>query len=550
MKGVEGKYYATKQAEGGAAFDSANGEIQTGRIDCMRPDDCGSGYACVNGSCVQADFPNPNQEIIIGSFPAPPTAGALCPNGPTLDDEIITDCFSLGCDEGPKCGDITLPDSTPDDFREDNPDKLNCCGGEKYQCPDEAGNMGWQCFPCWLEDIEFPEIDNPTFPEIPGVSVGTGTGGIRSGGTGTTRPDDDDDTDPNNPYPRWCSAHADAVTNEFGGQGIGSCNSSCSFCNSEGRCEQFSSSDSNTPCYCKPGGSQCTDFCSKCQNDGSCLQLDPLACGNQCLCEVPCPGSQQTLRRHHVQPYQGEASGPRTACWQDCEARAKADIPRLCPPVNEDPCTSNGGNDCLQDCQCVTLNTPCGEEEPPCPDGMQCESQGNMYASPGGVCNNAFGGGITWFRKQCLALEPGTPVPNGEGGMVGCGTCEVNEDCQDCQSCVNGLCEDAVLADGETEACQVECQGGECDASCCEGECLPGCKYEILENCHASPYEIVGPCSGLELVFQDEITTEEAVCSRYHTHCNIMGEGTYLGLHLDCQASYRKIGEGGFWCKR
>jgi len=326
-----------------------------------------------------------------------------------------------------------------------------------------------------------------------------------------------------------------------GGGGAGGCGD-CSVCINI-NCQPRTPGNQGTPCFCE--GS--CGFCETCDASGSCVPMDPARCGSRCNCKVSCPGSTTVVETSYFQQYKPNVSGPATPCWFECQQEAQSRIEDLCPPAQPDPCTTNGGNDCLTNCQCVTNRTNCGESEPPCPDGYKCESQGNMFASPNGYCDDSLGG-ITWFRKQCIQNEPGTPGADG----TPCGTCTTKADCGDCKDCVGGKCERAKV-DGR-DACSRECPGPECDGDCCQADevCERGCSYEIIENCHFSPFVVTGSCEGISLRHTTNISKEDAVCFRFHTHCDIVDRnGEVIGTHLDCQASYRRLGgEGARYCAK
>ena len=152
-----------------------------------------------------------------------------------------------------------------------------------------------------------------------------------------------------------------------------------------------------------------------------------------------------------------------------------------------------------------------------------------------GECDDAYGG-KTWFVKMCKEPE----VPEGSP-PVPCGPCTRDEECPDCYECVNNQCE-------PIEECDNVCDGVPCNGTCCgEGfECQPLCTYLVKENCHAAPYTIQALCGGLRLTGVTVITAEDAVCSRYHTHCDIIDKyGNKVGFHLDCQAGISGQGPSG-----
>lgn len=210
-----------------------------------------------------------------------------------------------------------------------------------------------------------------------------------------------------------------------------------------------------------------------------------------------------------------------------------------CPP-NIDPCAPE--TECEKDCKCTTQKTACGGTYK-CPEGKKCKVLGTLFAAtgPDGSCQDGGDptgawsqGGITWFLRICT---PDRDKPE-------CEECDCNceNDCPDCYLCG---------ADGECyydEECDEVCEGEPCEGTCCgEGKtCVPGVTWAVTDPCHNASYEFVAP-QGVkpELVHFVDIEKEDAVCDRFHTHCEVVVCGGFIGLHLDCQKGLKRVGASG-----
>lgn len=229
-------------------------------------------------------------------------------------------------------------------------------------------------------------------------------------------------------------------------------------------------------------------------------------------------------------------------CQQNCRKAAndywcKKKKDEVCPP-GIDPCAPE--SECEKDCKCTTQRTGCGETYT-CPEGKKCKLLGNIIVSDGnGGCADTpsegqwGGGGITWFLRICT---PDRDKPE-------CEECDCNceNDCPDCYLCGS---------DGECHydpECDVICENEPCEGTCCgAGEsCVPGVTWAVVDPCHNQSYEFVAP-QGVkpELVNTVDVEKEDAVCNRFHTHCNVVVCGRIIGTHLDCQKGLKRVGASG-----
>lgn len=569
------------------------GSASTGRIDCLKAQDCGSGYVCVNGRCQPQGGGAPQQQYIAGEYAFPPTIGEGCDNTTYVGDIPLSDCFTQGCQEGATCGDNSLPGEW---VRPKNARDLNCCGGEKFQCPDPDGEMYWQCFPCFVIDLELPDPMDPYFPPFPDLDPlpeiefpdGLPPYDFEFPDPLVPQPpnlevnEDGELEQPEQPANKGCDAYCDNYQKTFGRTGPGC--EGAAICSECYRCQGNSDSSGapvpfscyeivfDAPCFCRNGKENCED-CQDCSSTGECVEKVG-GCTNECSCTKVCSSTTdpatgairvKDVTYHHSQPFfaPGNQEGPRLSCEEEC--RLIHDQLNTCPPdespsdEGEDSCGDDPNNPCETGCRCTTINSPCSATEPPCPDGFSCESRGYIEAGaipeppeacppypdgtpricfdpndPSSGCNDSLGG-KTWFVKLCKIAEPPPGID------LQCGPCKTSAECGDCGQCVNNFC-------APRPECDNPCTGEPCDGACCDENegCIPLCKYLVLENCHFAPYEIQAPCGGLSLVARSIINASEAVCYRYHTHCTMIDKyGNDYGLHLDCQAGIKELGPVG-----
>lgn len=368
----------------------------------------------------------------------------------------------------------------------DSDQPFNCCGDPIYRCP---GSQGPQCEPC-----------------------------------GTPGQQCDDFCD------NWYRANG-TIADGCGRDSI--CDGPCTKCQG-GKCTETS----NGGCGCSGGNSGCGS-CEKCE-DNECV-LDKNSCYDQCNCFVTCPCGKSftgTFTQPHYKSGLACPSACRAALYQEkCVDQAD----QSCPPKKggEGSCKADPGNDCEQECECKSQKVACSASHT-CPDGYRCQVLGVIFAATGanGQCvdgSNEGGvwraGGKTIILRVCKMSD-----------RSDCEECDCNceNDCPDCEKCENGEC---VYDSKCDEPCNTPCNG-----ECCDNgeECVSSVLYRVNDNCHNQGGIIEVPAGvSLSLQVVDVIQQPDAICNRYHTHCDIVGSnGKSYGTHLDCGRGLTKIGPG------
>lgn len=482
---VDGNESVNRKPGGTDDYSSSvgvSGNGSTGRIDCLRAEDCGSGFVCVQGECVLNNTAGQSQSggvttTVCGT--TPPLPGL--PSGNYVDPcgEQGAPCIETA---GPG-GCLELPDI-----------ELNCCGQQKYRCCFE-GKCNDQCFPCFEIDLDFPTIPMPGFPDI-------------------EIPDFDFPVPPNqppgNPFPppRTCNPFGDADEGNFGG-GDG-CKNECSVC-INGTCEQKKSG----PCFCFPDS--CSE-CTSCKDNGSCGDPPPGQCRTYCNCSVWCADCNKRIYGKYSVPYP-----PQTGLA--CPSACRQELAKKCPDCNPppDPCKANPNDPCETKCRCVTRRTDCNGP-PPCPAGKKCKSLGFLNAEP---CVER-----TWFIKEC------DPPPDN------CGDDCRTRGCGECSTCnqSTGKCEAIPDCDDDDKLCPGEvCDDGTCCGGPEGGVCVPTVTYKATDTCHGATSTFTAGGGAPSTTVTATISAKDAVCDRAHTHCSIQICGKTVGSTLDCGKGVSKV---------
>lgn len=475
--GVDGNELVERKPGGTGEFSNSVGvtasSMATGRIDCLKAKDCGSGYVCVNGECVL--------NVTAGQSTGggvTTTECAVDPLPPANGGTDVTGCYGGGpaCVEGPGPGDCNyeLPEF-----------ELDCCGKQKYRCCNN-GECWDQCFECFSTDFPpFPPIQIPGFPGIPGLP------GLPPGPT------------PPNPFPPppipTCDEYGGAQNSNFG-DGGGGCGSDCAAC-VNGICEK--KPKGSAPCFCYPDS--CGD-CKSCKDDGACGEPPPGQCQTCCNCSVWCDDCKERIYGRTCIPYP-HISG-NLACPAECRRRLAEKCPSCPPPP--DPCKDDPNDPCDVNCRCVTRYFPC-DDPPPCSPGKKCSS---------------FGGGDVGGKCFDIIRECDPPPDNCDPDdctVTGCGECQV---CGSEGKCVpDPDCDDP------------PCEGDVCDdGTCCSvGGCKPTAIYVCRDTCHGNTKSLGVPAGASpRLSRTNYIKKDDAICNRGHSHCNISVCGRSAGSHLDC----------------
>lgn len=293
-------------------------------------------------------------------------------------------------------------------------------------------------------------------------------------------------------------------------------------------------------CFCFPGNSGCPD-CQECSRPGGGCVKAKGACTIDCNCFVTCPCGS-SFQGFHSQDYYDNGLACPAACRAATYQKYCVDgANQSCPP-QKDPMKEDPGNKCEESCYGTSQKTPCNGTYT-CPDGHSCTVTGKLFAATGegGACEdggNPTGawsqGGITWFIRVCK-LNQDDPD---------CEECDCNceNDCPDCHTCgPNGEC---VYDEACDQPCDVPCNG-----DCCgPGQtCVPAVLWQVIDACHFAGVTFAAPAGVTpELVHTDDITAAEAVCGRWHTHCNVVVNGSTVATHLDCQKGLRQVGPASF----
>lgn len=468
---------------------------------CQRAEDCGSNHLCIGGTCVSAEAVN---QGLVSSYGNSATANTFTSTSrPGGNSGGSSNCGSgsdndgLGCGpDNPESGGCSSGGSCGEDQGKGslNPNELNCCGPDGQKAPKYRCNGGpWQCEPCAVPEKECNYFCDASY-KLFGVS-----------GPGCTNQDG---------APLDCG--------------------DCKDCGLNNTCVNWS----GAPCWCKSGDSGCPK-CEKCDaNNGRCYG-GPGICKEVCNVKVQCEcGDIYTAihsqdRNHPVGCY---TQGRRNLYQKMCIDGGGNHCPQ------RDPCSADPNNPCEKSCRCTHRHTTCDAGRPPCPSGYSCTPLGYIFrgaSQEDGSCQdtqqdengNWFGGGITWFARECLMRE------EGEGDCNKC-DCNCENDCPDCYNCsAEGKC---VRDEDCDDPCEVPCDG-----QCCEnGEtCQPGVQYEILDACHYAGGRFTAPANvTIRLEHTTDISAAGAVCGRFHTHCRVVGsDGKTYGTHLDCQRGLRRL---------
>ena len=463
-----------------------------------------------------------------------------------------------------------------DDTGFDEDDIPDCNGNRVYYCTDDTGRGYLSCRPCKADDDDKTddEVDDEEDKCAPGQRLRICKGRLTCYECDDPEdPDSDDDDDDDDDKPDvdpddldderdrceqlgksfnicdgkpqcgpcddWdvepaCTSFCDSYFKSNGVAASGCSGKNCS------DCQECSSevcvNDDSGPCWCKPGNDGCP-FCKKCvrggDDSGDCIKAKGV-CTDNCNCFVKCPNGK-IIEGSHSQDYL--QSGP--SCAMNCRDKLRKQCPPEEPAV--DPCTASG-DPCLKPCKCVTRYTSCTGSQPSCPSGYRCKLLGTWFQTDGeGNCtssnlsgNSNYQASKAWHIRQCKVVK-----------SKECKNCDCNceNDCPDCYKCgSNGVCQ-------YDEACDEPCNEP-CSGNCCsEGQvCVPAILWEVVDSCHDDSVTIAVP-AGVELTLQhiENIEADEAICNRFHTHCNVMGSnGHRYAVHLDCQKGLRRIGPAGY----
>lgn len=369
---------------------------------------------------------------------------------------------------------------------------FGCCGTPIYRCHG-AGQTGEpQCEPCEFEDKECNDFCDSWFK-----SHGSLAPNCTSGATGR---------------PLTCGDCSECFT---------------SLCREA----------DDGPCWCKPGNTGCPD-CEECQRPSGDCKAGVGVCNDECNCFVTCPCGTQYQGFHTQEHYATGLACPsacRAATYQKYCVEGKD---KSCPP-QKDPCKADPGNKCELDCYCTSQKVSCNGTHT-CPDGYRCQVTGTLNASLGGQCEDGTDpanlwatGGKTIFLRICKM-----------GDDPDCQECDCNceNDCPDCFTCgANGQC---VYDPACDQPCDVPCNG----ACCGPGQkCVPAVLWQVIDACHFQGATFAAP-QGVTpaLVHTTDVTKEDAVCDRWHTHCAVTVQGGQVAQHLDCQKGLKRIGPAGY----
>lgn len=537
----------TKFRSTGQRILDAAGVDSFEELECIKSDQCASGFFCSGGKCVQKDS---FYGAVVGGGGArgAATGAAVGADGQCRGDLLLPDinsefndpngwdsfvnCDTQNCDPGPSCGDTSIGTGSTAPVRDKR--KLNCCGGKKYACPEpNTGAVLWQCFPCFTDDLLFPDPFDPDFDDFAdpedGLQLDEDDEGAGEDDTAQTKPCDD-----------FCDAYeklyGDNPTIGTPDQCIGAeiC-SACTACNS-GKCQE---GFANAPCYCFADGEGCRD-CQTCDTEtGECLNKEG-GCTIECQCKRVCKSSttfdsdgkrvdkveNQVL--NYTQSFDGSGR-LRKSCERECLDELKK---KPCPPPEGNP-RDDGTDGCgpLSDdplqcktCTCEKYETNPGVLNPPCPSGAICTTKAVMQDGS----NSGNSTKKIWYVEVCkIALE--------------CDACVQDSDCPyDCEECIDGRC---IV----NEECANPCLGEPCPKGfkqkCCGvgRKCVRACEWEIVEKCHSKPYRVIASCAGFRTGSTSKVTAEQAVCNRYHTHCFLYDKagGAQITFHVDCNAGWK-----------
>lgn len=482
---------------GSSGFNSFTKAVDPTRIrTCNGSTDCASGYNCVNGVCIRKDDAAFGFDGV--SNPPPSTNSG---SGSSSCNDGEKDCEDCGVGKatcgGQSCG-ITKPS--------------DCCGGTMYTCGHDAvtgdflgelkiGNKACpQCSPCQDPDRECTDICD-SYRKANGVTS-----------------------------PAASCKNVDGSARDCG---------ACEKCFAL-KCKPWDSA----PCWCAPNGQECPD-CEVCNRDensptyGQCEQKtgecqDCTTCTVTCSCgrQVNCHGCWEHYRNGLAAPAQCRAECYQKYCV-DREPLTHTGQP-ACPP-QQDVCKSDPGNECELECYCTTYDTPCGEGPNPAPPGWR-----RMHEFSGYVTTCVDGEAVSpdskviWIDKLCRYDTENEDCEKCD--------CLCSNDCPDCYYCgPNGEC---VYDEDCDNPCDQPCNG-----ICCEpGQtCVAAVAWEVVDPCHNAGYVFYAPANVTPVLSHTaDITAGEAICHRFHTHCDVLVNGSFAGVHLDCQKGLKRIGPAGF----
>ena len=461
--------------------------------DCMGSEGCGANHICLGGKCIQGNLA-PEGGPGVPNVPGGTTGGSNC------TQQKPDSCKECQAATQPKCGNDQKCRIT----------SINqCCGGNLYHC---AFTDCPQCEPC------------------------------------------------EEPYKR-CTTFCTNFKAIFG-RSAGECeskygeNQDCGECSD---CKPTGTSVNNTdphhcvpkepgdgPCHCHPNRSGCPD-CHECiregPNSGQCQKRTGL-CKDCANCTVTCPCGTEVNCRGCWEHYRNGLVAP-AQCREDCYKKFCIDKEPLthtgqpaCPP-QKDPCKADPGNPCEKFCKCIVVHIDPDRRWPDdpfiCPDGWGCTLEGEATITVAKPTGNET---VAWWHIRMCQYDPDNPK------CEEC-DCHCSNDCPDCHVCGNdGKC-------WYDPACGQACGIGStrCGESCCPPgqECKPTECIEFTDACHGIHTKVCGPAgSSWGLAHQADISAEDAVCDRFHTHCEITVNGIGTGhVHYDCQAGLPGPTPGG-----
>lgn len=308
------------------------------------------------------------------------------------------------------------------------------------------------------------------------------------------------------------------------------------------RCEKRS----DGACYCP--GSECgtarsgKGACYSCEKEGAAFGTCRLTCKNcvdRCNCFWTCPCGTR-ITQNWTQKSGWCFSGP--ACSTACRADLSKKCSKFCPDPPPDPCADDPNDTCGNTkCYCSTIYRECGTDGvPDVPNGCTRKVLGFIS-----TCGNLQSPDPDEIRKKAWILKICCEPP--KEGKCFCRNLETGKQirsCPECEKCSTqtGRC----IPD---DSCDDECESGVvCDGTCCPSAgqvCAPRCSFTVVDACHNAGYTFTAPCGSVSLQQTATIPADSAVCDRYHTHCNVVVDGTSYGAHLDCQAGVRSNGPAG-----
>ena len=459
-------------------------------FNCSRSSDCGSGFVCSAGECVNKDD---SSKAGSNGGSGPATSAASGSGSPNCNpDEESTDCGDTkkNCPK-PTCGTNGGKNGQNCEVQS----RADCCGGIMYRCGGDAING--------IPPAECPQCEpcEPPYRECKDVCDW---------------------------YYKANGANSSAAScqNTDGSQRhCGNCQECFS-----GQCQDWSSA----PCWCNAVGAECPD-CEECDRDensptyGECAATTG-TCKECTNCSVVCPCGTQVNCRACYEKYRNGLAAP-SQCRADCYKKFCTDKQPLTHtkqpacPEEKDPCKADPGNSCEIECECITRYGPCGGERPPNPPGKRCTSQGYMS-----TCADDGSGEMVYFDRCCTM---NTTDPK-------CDKCDClcSNDCPDCYYCgANGEC---VYDEDCDRPCDEPCNGNCCGPG---RTCKDAILYSTIDPCHNQPCIFAVPVGTTpELVWTEDISAEDAVCDRFHTHCHVKVNNQFVCTHWDCQKGLVVLG--------